>query len=72
MCFFFFSSNSLSLVSVNTFYLRQSLLFSSLCIFLGHWLDFSACERQDRLSTFQKSEKATYLDNLVFSAVSVL
>ena len=33
---------------------------------------FSACEWQDMSFTYQKSEKTTYLDNLVFSAFSVL
>ena len=33
---------------------------------------FSVCEWQDLSFTYQKSEKTTYLDNLVFSALSVL
>ena len=47
--------------------------FEHLQIFPGHCLDFfSVCEWQDLSFTYQKSEKATYLDNLVFSAFSVL
>ena len=47
--------------------------FEHLQIFPGHCLDFfSVCEWQDLLFTYQKSEKTTYLDNLVFSAFSVL
>ena len=47
--------------------------FEHLQIFPGHCLDFfSAREWQDMSSTYQKSEKATYHDNLVFSAFSVL
>ena len=47
--------------------------FEHLQIFLGHCLDFlSACERQDLSFINQKGEKTTYLDNLVFSAFSVL
>ena len=33
---------------------------------------FCACERQDLSFTFQTSENTTYLDNLVFSASSIL
>ena len=47
--------------------------FEHLQIFPGHCLDlFSVCEWQDLSFTYQKSEKTTYLDNLVFSAFSVL
>ena len=47
---------------------------SSICNFFpGHCLDFfSAREWQDLSFTYPKNEKTTYLDNLVFSAFSVL
>ena len=47
--------------------------FKHLQSFPGQCLDFfSVCEWQDLSFTYQKSEKTTYLDNLVFSAFSVL
>ena len=47
--------------------------FEHLQFFSRHCLDFiSACEWQDLSFTYQKSEKTSYLDNLVFSAFSVL
>ena len=46
---------------------------SSICKFPRTLLGlFSVCEWQDLSFTYQKSEKTTYLDNLVFSAFSVL
>ena len=47
---------------------------SSICNFFQDiaWTFFSVCEWQDLSFTYQKSEKTTYLDNLVFSAFSVL
>ena len=47
---------------------------SSICKFFQDiaWPFFFACEWQDLSFNYQKSEKATYLDNLVFSAFSVL
>ena len=47
--------------------IRASAIFSR--TLLG---PFSVCEWQDLSFTYQKSEKTTYLDNLVFSAFSVL
>ena len=46
---------------------------SSICKFFQEiaWT-FSFCDWQDLSFTYQKSEKTTYLDNLVFSAFSVL
>ena len=46
---------------------------SNICNFSRTLLGlFSVCEWQDLSFTYQKSEKTTYLDNLVFSASSVL
>ena len=46
---------------------------SSICkVFQDNAWTFSVCEWQDLSFTYQKSEKTTYLDNLVFSAFSVL
>ena len=46
---------------------------SSICKFSRTLLGLlSVCEWQDLSFTYQKSEKTTYLDNLVFSAFSVL
>ena len=45
----------------------------STAFFSGHCLEyFSACVWQDLSFAHQKSEKTTYIDNLVFSALSVL
>ena len=46
--------------------------FEHLQIFPGHCLDLFLSEWQDLSFTYQKNEKTTYLDNLVFSAFSVL
>ena len=49
---------------------RQNL---SICKFFQDLLGLcSVCEWQDLSFTYQKSEKTTYLDNLVFSTFSVL
>ena len=72
-CFFTFSLIGFGAQLIGPIQLHVKRQNSSICKFFQDiaWT-FSVCEWQDLSFTYQKSEKTTYLDNLVFSAFSVL